>query len=125
MHETAVVEGLLRILADHAAAHGVDRVVSVHLKVGRLRGLDPRQLRGAFEIFAEETVAAGARLDVEVVPIEARCRGCGHGWVVPGWSFECPNCGGTDADIVTGRELHVESFEAASAPSAPPTESPS
>lgn len=111
MHETAVVAGLMRILTDKAAAEGIDRIDVVRLMLGRLRGLDARQIRGAFEIFAEGTVADGARLDIEDVVPEARCRACGRVIAVPDWSFACPDCGGGDAEVVRGRELHLVSFD--------------
>ena len=72
MHETAVVEGLMRILTEHAKQNGVDRVVAVKLKIGRLRGIDSRQIRLAFEIFAEGTLAEGARLDIDDVGARER-----------------------------------------------------
>lgn len=111
MHETAVVAGLMRILTERAAAEGIDRIDVVRLALGRLRGLDARQIRGAFEIFAEDTLAAGARLDIEEIVPEARCRACGRTYPVPDWRFQCPDCGGDDADVTRGRELHVVSFD--------------
>jgi hydrogenase nickel incorporation protein HypA/HybF len=113
MHETAVVEGLMGILKRTAKANGVRRIVSVKLKLGRLHGLDARQIRGAFELFAEGTVADGARLDIDEIEIEARCKACGTAFTVRRYQFVCPSCGGTDADVTAGRELHIESFEAA------------
>lgn len=113
MHETAVVEGLMRILEKTAKANGVTRIVSVKLKVGRLRGLDPRQLRAGFEMFAEGTIADGARLDIDEVAVQAHCKTCGTDFTVERYQFQCPSCGGTDADVTAGRELHIESFEAA------------
>ncbi|MCE1236062.1 MAG: hydrogenase maturation nickel metallochaperone HypA [Hyphomicrobiales bacterium] len=115
MHETAVVMGLLDILERKATEHGVGRIVSVKVVLGRLRGLDPRQIVGAFEIFSEGTRAEGARLIVEEVVPTARCRGCGTVFAVEGWSIACPSCGGEDAETVSGRELHIAEFEAAAA----------
>lgn len=118
MHETAVVMGLLDILERKAAESGVGRIVSVVVVLGRLRGLDSRQIAGAFEIFSEGTRAEGARLIVEEVEPTARCRSCGTSYAAKGWSLVCPSCGGEDAEILTGRELHVAHFEAeAAAPS--------
>ena len=111
MHETTVVEGLMRILATKAREHGIDRIVSVRLKIGRLRGLDVRQIRGCFEIFAEATVAENAHLEIEEVEIEARCRTCGQVYTVARFHFECPACGSGDADLLKGRELEIESFD--------------
>ncbi|SCM78313.1 putative hydrogenase nickel incorporation protein HypA 2 [uncultured Pleomorphomonas sp.] len=113
MHETAVVEGLMRILTEHARQNGVDRVVAVRLKIGKLRGIDSRQIRLAFEIFAEGTLAEGARLDIDEVGVTAKCRTCGSVFEVEKYRFVCSGCGGSDADVLTGRELYIESFEAA------------
>jgi hydrogenase nickel incorporation protein HypA/HybF len=113
MHETAVVEGLMRILTQTAAANGVDRIVSVRLKIGKLRGLDPRQIRAGFEMFAEGTLADGARLDIDEVAVKAHCKACGTDFTVERYRFECPTCGGNDAEVTAGRELYIESFEAA------------
>jgi hydrogenase nickel incorporation protein HypA/HybF len=110
MHEASIVQGLMSILAAKASEHGVDRIVAVQLKIGRLRGIDSRQIRSCFEIFAEGTAAEGASLDIVEIAPEAKCRACGRSYEVQRYRFECPACGGTDADVVKGRELYVESF---------------
>jgi len=111
MHETAVVDGLMRILTTKAREHGIERIAVVRLKIGRLRGLDSRQIRGCFEVFSEGTAADGARLDIDEVAIEARCRSCGSIYPVPRFEFACPACNSRDADVLKGRELHIESFD--------------
>ncbi len=114
MHETAIVTGLMRILEQKADANGVERILRVTVKVGRLRAVEPRQLQACFEMFAEGTVADGAELAIEEVPVRARCKGCGTEFEVPRFRFECPGCGGGEVDVIAGQELYVESFEAAS-----------
>lgn len=113
MHETAVVEGLMRILTEQAKANKVGRVIAVKLRIGKLRGIDSRQIRLAFEIFAEGTLAEGARLDIEDVGVTARCNVCDTVFEVAQYRFVCSGCGGSDAEVLTGRELYIESFEAA------------
>lgn len=115
MHETAVVEGLMRILADQARKNGVGRITTVRLRIGRLRGLDSRQIRGCFEMFAEGTMAEGARLEIDEVAVGAKCRVCGREYEVERYRFDCPNCGSSDAEVLSGRELYIESFDAAPA----------
>jgi hydrogenase nickel incorporation protein HypA/HybF len=112
MHETAIVTGLMRILEDKAAAHSVDCILRVTLKVGRLRAVEPAQLRACFEMFAEGTVADGAVLAIVEVPVRARCKGCGTEFEVPRFKFECPGCAGGEVDVIAGQELYIESFEA-------------
>jgi hydrogenase nickel incorporation protein HypA/HybF len=115
MHETAIVEGLMRILREQAARHGVTAIVSVKVKVGRLRAVEPQQLVSCFEMFAEGTLAEGAQLTIEQLPVRARCQACAAEFEVPGFRFVCPSCGGGDVEVTQGQELYIESFEAASA----------
>ena len=112
MHETAIVSGLMRILEQKAAANGVERILSVRLKVGRLRAVEPQQLRACFEMFAEGTVADHARLDIDPIPVRARCKACATEFEVPRFRFECPHCGGGEVDVISGQELYIDSFEA-------------
>ncbi len=115
MHETAIVEGLMRLREKQAAQHRVTRILSVTVKVGRLRAVEPQQLVACFEMFAEGSVAEGARLTIEAVPVRAACRACGTEFEVPRFRFECPACSGGDVAILQGQELYIESFAAADA----------
>lgn len=111
MHETAVVMGLIGILDRKAVEHRIARVSEVRVKLGRLRGLDARQLVAVFEVLSEGGRAEGARLVIDDVAVTAHCRACGHDFTVEGWQLACPACGGDAVDVLTGRELHIESFD--------------
>jgi hydrogenase nickel incorporation protein HypA/HybF len=111
MHEMAVVQGLMAILIAQAKAHEIGRIARVRLKIGRLRGLDARQICAAFELFSEGTIAEGAELDVEEIAAEAHCQTCGTIWRLAGYRLECPSCGTAAADVIKGRELFIESFD--------------
>ena len=112
MHETAIVTGLMRILETHAAQHGAARISRVRLKVGRLRAVEPQQLRSCFEMFAEGSIADGAELVIDEIGVRGRCRACAHEFAVPRYRFVCPACGGSDIEVIAGQELYIESFEA-------------
>jgi hydrogenase nickel incorporation protein HypA/HybF len=118
MHEMSVAHGLLSILQDQAKAHGIARISRVRVKVGRLRGIDARQLRLAFEALAEDGLADGAALDVEEIVAKARCRACGAVWRAPDYRSACPDCAAADSEILEGRELFIESFDGERADSA-------
>lgn len=121
MHETAVVAGLMDILLRQAKAHRIGHISVVRLQIGRLRGLDLRQIRGMFELLAEGTIAECARLDIDDVAVEAHCQTCSTGWRVEAYRFQCPECGSNDAEVVRGRELHIISFDGELAASDPPS----
>ena len=106
-----VAHGLLTILEERAKAHGIARITRIRLKIGRLRGIETRQLAAAFEVLAEGSIAQGAPLDVEEVATRARCNACGTESRLAGYRVECPNCQSADAEILAGRELFIESFD--------------
>lgn len=112
MHEITLVTGLFQIINEQVAAQGIESVSKVRLKVGELAAVEPMTLRACFEVVAEGTVAAGAELEIEAVPLSGRCRGCGDGFRIENFSFVCPACGGGDVELTGGKELYVESLEA-------------
>jgi hydrogenase nickel incorporation protein HypA/HybF len=116
MHETAIVAGLMRILTRQAAEHGIARILRVTVKVGRLRAVEPRQLKACFEMFAEGTLADGAELVVDEIDVRGRCQDCGTEFDVPRYRFECPACGGKKIDVIQGQELYIENFQGSDGP---------
>lgn len=112
MHEITLVTGLFEIIKEQVAARGIESISKVRLKVGELAAVEPMTLTACFEVVAEGTVAEGARLEIEEVPLTGRCRGCGAGFRIENFSFICPSCGEGDAEMTGGRELCLESLEA-------------
>jgi len=113
MHEATIVAGLMRILETQAQAHGVERIGRVTLKIGRLRAVEPEQLRLCFEMFAEDTLADGAQLVIDPVAVRAHCKNCQTDFEVERYRFDCPQCGSGEVEVTGGQELYIESFEPA------------
>lgn len=111
MHEASIVSGLMALLCDQAEKHGVTRIRKVTVKVGKLRSVEPRALAACFEVFAEDTVAEGAELVIETVPIRGQCEDCGSEVEITGYHFRCSGCGGTQITLTSGQELCLDSFE--------------
>ena len=66
MHELAAAQDVLRAVLTAAGEQNARRVTAIALKVGR--GYAVENLRDLIAIVAKETIAEGARLDVEMVP---------------------------------------------------------
>ena len=64
-------------------------------------------------MMTENTPLHGAELEFNVVPTVVRCNGCGAEFEFAELIFICPECGGGDTGIISGRELFVESIEVA------------
>jgi hydrogenase nickel incorporation protein HypA/HybF len=50
-------------------------------------------------------------LELEVVPTQCRCRGCGQRFEPEDVIFACPICGELSADVLRGRELELTGLE--------------
>jgi hydrogenase nickel incorporation protein HypA/HybF len=111
MHELALMEELHRIALAAAAAQGAQRIHSVMLRVGRLSGVDPDAIAFAFEVVMAGGISEGATLELEVVPTQCRCGGCGQRFEPVDVIFACPICGELSADVLRGRELELTGLE--------------
>jgi len=87
------------------------RVEKVNLQVGKLSAIVPRSLHFCYEIAVRDTPLAGSRLEIEEIPVVARCNGCGFDWTLEKPAFKCPACAGTDIAVLSGRELDIVSIE--------------
>lgn len=88
-------------------------VAKVNLRIGKLSAVVPKSLSFCFEIAVQDTPLKGAILQIEEVPVEARCRDCGHTFTITGPSFSCTQCNSGTVDIISGRELDIASIELA------------
>lgn len=112
MHELSIALSLIDVAEERAAEEGAERISRLYLRIGRLSGVVPEALESAFEIAAHATRAAGAVLEIEVVPISLFCVACDCEVEVDGtYSFECPACGRLTHDVRSGNELELTSME--------------
>ena len=110
MHEMAIAEGILDIALKAMEENEAKRVARVKLLVGEMAGVEC-ELLFCFEALTKGTAADGAALDIERVPLVGRCAACGKEQHVERYSFLCPSCRNGALEIISGRELKVESLE--------------
>jgi hydrogenase nickel incorporation protein HypA/HybF len=109
MHELSVASAVL----DTALRHAEDRrVLVVSLRVGHLRQVIPDSLAFYWDIVSRDTLAEGARLELEAVPARLRCGGCEREWDMEGTpEFRCSHCVAGEVGVIAGNELEVDSIE--------------
>ncbi len=118
MHETALAQGILRIVLEEAKKHGVRRITEIRLRIGLLSSVEAHALCACFELLAEKSAAEGAALEVEKAPLPARCAECGQAFELTVRRFVCPHCGGADITFSGGRECEIVSISAEKPPAA-------
>ena len=114
MHEMGIAIQILEIAAASIPPElaGV-KVDKVNLRIGRLAAVVPDSLRFCFEIATKDTPLDGATLHIDEIPVVARCRDCNVEWTIEKAVFQCEKCGSGSLEILSGRELDIESIEIA------------
>jgi hydrogenase nickel incorporation protein HypA/HybF len=114
MHEMGIALQIIEIATASIPSNLKDvRIEKVNLKIGQLAAVVPESLRFCFEVAVKETPLEGARLAIEEVPVVAKCKDCNTRWTINGPAFSCEDCGSGSLDILSGRELDIESIEIA------------
>jgi hydrogenase nickel incorporation protein HypA/HybF len=79
--------------------------------VAETEALSAESLALQFAAHARGTLADGARLDIRLMHVEARCRSCGQSYAPAHHILICPACGGTEADLLGQTGLGIEALE--------------
>ena len=111
MHEVSICESILDILKDEAIKNEASKVTAVRLKIGELSGVVEDALRFAFEVVAKGSIAEGASLVIEEVPLTARCKSCGKEFHIVGYAFSCKHCESPEIEVISGREMQIEDMD--------------
>ena len=122
MHEMGIAMQIAEIaVASIPAEMQHSKVERVNLKVGMLSAVVTDSLRFCFEVVTRDTPLEGAELSVEEIPVTARCKDCRHEWTIDNPVFACSRCDSGAVELLSGRELDIESIEIAEQDSADPS----
>lgn len=110
MHELSVTQNVLDMALAEANKHGAKRITKVKLKLGKLTQVVPECVQFYLDMLGKDTIAEGAQLEVEPVPLVVQCKSCRTTTSLEEYNFACQDCGGP-MDIISGRELYLDSIE--------------
>lgn len=114
MHELPVIKQILDLVLKHAEKHQVKKVVAVHLQVGELTDLEDQWMQQYFDYLSKETLAAGAKLVVERLPVVMKCEDCGMNYTADirkDGPILCPTCNSEKKKLVSGRGYFIKNME--------------
>ena len=87
MHEASMTEAMLNMALEHAQGH---RITDIYLRVGIMSLVVPESVQFYFEYLSQGTMAEGATLHFETVPLEMTCTDCGRQADLSEWMGEQP-----------------------------------
>jgi hydrogenase nickel incorporation protein HypA/HybF len=106
-----LAQQILDIAVAAAVKGGAGRIGKINVVAGELRGIVPVQLTFCFSVVAQNTIASDAYLNLETVPVTARCSSCEEAFTVEDFFYVCPRCESTDVEVTGGTELRVRDIE--------------
>lgn len=111
MHELAITQSILAIAEQVAQEHGATKVKTVHIKLGEYSGVVPQCVQDYFDVISQGTIAQGAVLDIQRLPVVIHCLDCNQDSPIDRRHVRCPQCGSTHLKLIQGREFYIESLE--------------
>ncbi len=112
MHEASIAQHIMAALSERISSGRIEGAVKrTFLRVGRMTAVVPSNLVFMFEVISRETPVAGAILEIEDVPVTCRCSSCGVVSELDAPFPECPACAACNVEILSGRELVIDSLE--------------
>ncbi len=111
MHELAVCQALIDQVEQIALEQRAEQVLTIHLGIGPLSGIEPRLLEQAFFIARAGSVAAEAELVIESMPVRISCDQCGQTTDALPARLLCGACDNWRTRLVSGDELQLQHVE--------------
>ena len=112
MHEMPIAAAIVEQAVEAVERHGATRIEAIEVVIGKMRMIVPEALQMAFSAVSEGTIAEGAVLQIEEVPIDALCRVCGHRFEPEIALYLCPKCEQADVEILSGNDMILKSVTA-------------
>ena len=111
MHELSVCQSLISQVTEIAARENANCVHQIRLRIGPLSGIEAALLIQAFPIAAAGSVAEGAELVINTLPVRVSCTQCGAESDVEPNRLLCSACGDYRTRLISGDEMLLASLE--------------
>jgi hydrogenase nickel incorporation protein HypA/HybF len=108
VHELSIARKIIAIVNDEISRLKLNRVEAVNVGVGALTAVNPEALTFSFEALIVDTGLEGARLEINMIPVEGQCRSCRREFTVEKFRFVCPHCGSSDLKVTKGDDLEID-----------------
>jgi hydrogenase nickel incorporation protein HypA/HybF len=108
MHEMSIAEGILDVVEDAARSQGFAKIKEIRLEIGNLSGVEVEALDFCLDVVLKNSLAEGARVELERVPGSGWCMACGETVPIAALYDPCPKCGGYQVQATGGTEMRVK-----------------
>lgn len=114
MHELSIATSIVETVLQEIQRKNLPPVQTIAVRIGALSCVDPEALRFGFDSIITDTSLAQAKLEIEQVPVQGKCRACNNEFTVQDFVFACPSCDSGQIDMTRGDELDIAYLEVSS-----------
>lgn len=111
MHELPVARSVLQIALRYAEQEQAKRITDLFLVIGDLSSIVDDSIQFYWDIISRGTIAEGATLHFERVPMKMVCFGCGQTYYPEAGTLACPHCQSTSVQVAGGDEFRLDSID--------------
>jgi hydrogenase nickel incorporation protein HypA/HybF len=111
MHELAITQSMFDIVLKQAEQVQAKKVTKINLVIGEMTGVVSESVQFYLDFLTKDTVAEGAVVSIKMVSPKALCINCKQTFELKPFDWTCPNCKGNGVEIISGKELFLESIE--------------
>jgi len=109
MHELGIMTDVLDTALRVAEEHGGKKVTKITLKIGLMSGIVSTYVQSFFDVISKDTIAKGAKIEIESEPVVFKCRKCGEQTIYNelGPEYVCQNCGSPALHLESGYGFQI------------------
>lgn len=111
MHELSIAREIASIVCESVAPHERHRIRTITVDVGEMSGVVAASLSFCFDAIADEHRLPHHALRIRRIDFRCFCRTCRREFSSDLGLVVCPDCGGTETDVRSGRELRVATID--------------
>jgi len=112
MHETSIINGIMRTLEQEFDAEKLNKMTGIYVKVGILSNIEPRLLMNAYEASHMTNPSyQNVKLNIEMSELKIQCESCDHITDVKNYRFLCDNCQKPSKNVIQGEEMLIHKVE--------------
>ena len=83
------------------------QIRELHVKIGRLSGVEAHYLQNCYEVFRAGTVCENADLVIHTQEIVVKCKNCGFSGDLAQNDFSCPRCKSSEISVIDGEDMYL------------------
>jgi hydrogenase nickel incorporation protein HypA/HybF len=113
MHELTIAKNIISIVENELKTRNYQKnVKKVVFSAGKMNAIIPESLKFGFDVLKKNSpFLTQSELEITEIPIKIKCNNCDREMDISEPMFICDKCGSIDIEILSGKDMFVESIE--------------